>query len=248
MRLSKSWIIASKDFKTFRKRRQIIYSLVAVPLIVSVLIPLVLDYAGTRKGGSGIPGPALLILLPAFIFFFVVLAGYLPTPIASYTLVGEKMEKSLEPLLATPTTDSEILLGKGIAAFLPPLGAALGGSVVFMIIMDLVTESTLGYYYFPNWGTAIELLLLAPLAALLSVQFNVIVSSRVSDVRVAQQLGGLIMLPFGGIYVAGELNLVPLGNTNTLLSIAGIMAVVVVLMLFVVKATFQREEILTKWR
>jgi len=248
MRLSKSWIIASKDFKTFRKRRQIIYSLVAVPLIVSVLIPLVLDYAGTRKGGSGIPGPALLILLPAFIFFFVVLAGYLPTPIASYTLVGEKMEKSLEPLLATPTTDSEILLGKGIAAFLPPLGAALGGSVVFMIIMDLVTESTLGYYYFPNWGTAIELVLLAPLAALLSVQFNVIVSSRVSDIRTGQQIGVFAILPFAGLYVAGELGIVDLSSTSNLLIIAGVILVVDVLASFVVRATFRREEILTKWK
>jgi ABC-2 type transport system permease protein len=113
MRLSKSWIIASKDFKVFSKKKNIIYSILVVPLIVSFLIPIVIDYAGQSKGGSGIPASELTILLPAFTFFYLILAGLIPTTIASYSLVGEKVEKSLEPLLATPTTDSEILLGKG---------------------------------------------------------------------------------------------------------------------------------------
>jgi ABC-2 type transport system permease protein len=248
MRLSKSWVIAAKDFKTFRKKRNIIYSLVVVPFIIAVLIPVVIAYAGQRKGGSGIPAAELVILLPAFAFFYVILAAYLPTPIASYTIVGEKVEKSLEPLLATPTTDSEILLGKGISAFFPPIIAVLGGSVVFMILMDLVTQSKLGYYYFPNWDTGITLFLLAPLAALLSVQVNVIVSSRISDVRTSQQLGVLSILPFAGLYVAGELNIVDLGSTTNLLIIAAILLVVDALLFFVSNATFRREEILTKWK
>jgi ABC-2 type transport system permease protein len=248
MRLSKSWVIAAKDFKTFRKKPRIIYSLAAVPLIIAVLIPVVIEYAGHRNGQSGIPVAELLILLPAFAFFYVILAAYLPTPIASYTIVGEKVEKSLEPLLATPTTDSEILLGKGISAFLPPIGAVLGGSVVFMVLMDLVTQSKLGYYYFPNWGSAIELFLLAPLAALLSVQVNVIISSRISDVRTSQQLGALTVLPLAGLYVSGELNIIDLGSTTNLLIIAGALLVVDVLLFFVSRATFRREEILTRWK
>lgn len=248
MRLSKSWIIAAKDFKTFKKKRNIIYSLVAVPLIIAVLIPAVIDYAGHRNGGSGIPAAELLVLLPAFLFFYVILAAYLPTPIASYTIVGEKVEKSLEPLLATPTTDSEILLGKGMAAFLPPLGAVLGGSTLFMIIMDLVTHSKLGYYYFPNWNTAIVLLLLAPLVTMMSVQVNVIVSSRISDVRTGQQIGVLTILPFAGLYVAGELNIADLGSTDNLLIVAAALFAVDILLLFVSRATFRREEILTKWK
>ncbi|MDG6904177.1 MAG: hypothetical protein JRN20_00155 [Nitrososphaerota archaeon] len=41
----------------------------------------------------------MAILLPAFSLLFLMLAGYLPTTIASYSL-GAKVEKSLEPLLA----------------------------------------------------------------------------------------------------------------------------------------------------
>src|SRR5213076_1478161 len=123
-----------------------------------------------------------------------------------YSIVGEKVEKSLEPLLATPTTDGEILLGKGISAFLPPIAAIWGGSAVFMVLMDLVTRGTLGYNFFPNWNAGIVLSLVVPPAAIMSVEWNGIISARVSDVRVAMQLGARVALPFGGIYVSGELN------------------------------------------
>jgi ABC-2 type transport system permease protein len=248
MRFSKSWIIAAKDFKTYRRKKNIIYSLAVVPLIIAVLIPTVIGYSGHRNGGSGIPATELLTLLPAFLFFYVILAAYLPTPIASYTIVGEKVEKSLEPLLATPTTDGEILLGKGIAAFIPPLVAVLGGATVFMILMDVMTRSKLGYYFFPNGDAAAVLLVLVPLAVLLSVQVNVIVSSRISDVRTGQQLGVLTILPFAGLYVAGELDIIDLGSTTTFLIIVAILIVVDILLFFISRATFRREEILTKWK
>ncbi len=248
MRLSKSWIIASKDFKIFLKKKNIIYSILVVPLIVSFLIPIVIVYAEQNKGGSGMPASELTVLLPAFTFFYLILAGMIPTTIASYSLVGEKVEKSLEPLLATPTTDSEILLGKGIAAFLPPIAAILGGATIFMVLMDLVTYGRLGYYFFPNWNAAIVLFLMVPLAAIMSVEWNVIVSSRVSDVRIAQQIGILLILPLAGVYVGGELNLIQLGISSNLLIISGILLAVDLLLLYVARATFRREEILTKWK
>jgi hypothetical protein len=114
--------------------------------------------------------------------------------------------------------------------------------------MDLVTHDTLGYYFFPNWNAAVVLFLMVPLAIIMSVEWNVIVSSRVSDVRVAQQIGILLMLPFAGIYVAGELDLIPLSSINNLLIITGILLVVDLLLLYVARATFRREEILTKWK
>jgi ABC-2 type transport system permease protein len=243
VRLSQSWIIAAKDFKTLRKKKNIIYTLIVIPFLVAVLIPAVIGYIGQSKSPA-----ELVVLLPAFLFYYVILGSYLSTPIASYTIAGEKVEKSLEPLLATPTTDSEILLGKGIAAFLPPLAAVLGGSALFMLLMDLTTKGKLGYYYFPDWNSATVILLLLPLALLMSVQINVIVSSKVSDIRSGQQLGGLAIIPFVGVYAAGELNLINLGDTSNLLIIAGALVVVDVLLFFVSRATFRREEILTRWK
>jgi hypothetical protein len=91
------------------------------------------------------------------------------------------------------------------------------------------------------------LLLLAPLASLLSVGYNVIVSSRANDVRAAQQLGALVVLPFGTVYVLSEINVLPLTSTN-LLWMAAALLVLDVIIFYMVRATFQREEILTKWK
>jgi ABC-2 type transport system permease protein len=248
VRLSKSWIITAKDFRTFRRKRTIIYSLLVVPTLITVLYTVILEFAGHRNGGSGIAPPELMTLLPAFAFFYVILAAYLPTPIASYTLVGEKVEKSLEPLLATPTTDGEILLGKGMAAFLPPLAVVLAASVAFMGLMDLVTHSELGYYYFPNWAAGINFFVLVPLATLMSVQLNVMVSSRISDVRTGQQLGALSVAPFAGLYLGAELGIINLSSMENLYIIAAAVLAADVILFFVATTTFRREEILTKWR
>ncbi len=117
-----------------------------------------------------------------------------------------------------------------------------------MVLMDLVTRGTLGYDFFPNWNAAIVLFVMVPFAVIMSVEWNVVVSSRVSDVRAAQQIGALIVLPLGGIYLTGELNLVSLGNTSNLLIIAGVLLALDLILLYVAKATFRREEILTKWK
>lgn len=255
MRLSKSWTVAGKDIKIFKKKKSIIYSVILFPLLVSIGVPLVVFYAGTRHGGTSMAAvtaatrwAALLPgLLNTFSFLFIIGAATLPTAIASYSLVGEKVEKSLEPLLATPTTDGEILLGKSLAAFLVPIAAIYGGAAIFMALMDRFTFSTLGYLYFPNWSIGIILLLVAPLASILSVEVNVIVSARVGDIRAAQQLGGLMVLPFAGIYVAGEIGLVSLQPDN-LLIISAILVALDLVLFFVSTAAFRREEILTKWK
>jgi ABC-2 type transport system permease protein len=171
----------------------------------------------------------------------------LPTAIASYSLVGEKLEHSLEPLLAAPVTDGEILLGKCLAAVLPPLAAIYAGVVVFMALCDLATGQRLSRLYFPNWTAAVILLVVVPLTAAMCVEFNVVISARVSDVRAAQQLGALAVVPFAAIYVGSEIGLVTL-DRPTLAVIAGILAVVDVALFFASRATFQREQILTRWR
>ena len=92
------------------------------------------------------------------------------------------------------------------------------------------------------------LFLMVPLAVVMSTEWNVFISSRVSDVRIAQQIGVLLALPLVGIYVAGQANLVSLGDTSTLLTISGALLLIDLLFLYVARATFRREVILTKWK
>jgi len=246
MRLSKAWLVASRDFKIFRHQKNIWYSVIVFPILISVLFPAVLEFAGQRSRGlltvANLPN-----LLNSFSFFIVIGAAFIPLGIASYSIVGEKVEKSLEPLLATPLTDGEILLGKAISALLPALVAMYAGATVFMVGVDAVTFGELGYTYFPNWTFAVLLLIVVPVAALMSVLYSVIVSSRVNDVRSANGSGILIFFPFLAIYFASEINLISLDITG-LLIIAGILFAIDIALYFVGTAAFQREEILTKWK
>jgi len=245
MRLSKAWIIAEKDFAIFRKKKSIIYSVALFPLFVSISLPLIVQFIGSKSGG--IPAEALPTVLNAYSLFFITGAVTLPTAIASYSLVGEKVQKSIEPLLATPTTEREILLGKSIAAFLLPIAALYIGAVIFMVLIDSLTYSTLGYFYFPNWNMGIIMALVAPLGSILAIEFDILVSSRVSDVRAAQQLGGIVALPFVGIYVLAEASIFSLESSNLLIISASLVAIDVILF-YISEELFRSEKILTKWK
>ncbi|MFZ0005974.1 MAG: ABC transporter permease subunit [Methanoregula sp.] len=248
MRFSKAWIIASKDIDIFRKKKSIFYSVILLPLFVSVGLPLMIFFLSAGSGSSisdvqsGLPP-----VINAFSFVFLIGAASLPTVIASYSIVGEKQEQSLEPLLATPTTDSEILLGKSIGALLPPLVAIWIGGVIFMCMIDAVTSGLLGYVYYPNGMIAVIMLLLVPLAAITAVEVSVIFSARINDVRTAQQLGSLIVIPFAVIYLLGEINVYPL-TIPYLLIISVIILVADVGLFSLAVSTFRRDEILTKWK
>ena len=247
MRLSKAWIIAARDFKIFRRVKNVWPSIIIFPVILSVGFPLILEYLKIR-GNHGLAAPGVLPnLLTSFSFFLVIGAAYAPLGIASYSIVGEKVEKSLEPLLATPLTDGEILLGKAISAIIPTLVAMYSAAAVFMVGIDAVTFSTLDHYYFPNWNIATLLLVLMPAAIVMSVLFAVIVSARVNDVRSANSFGVFILFPLLGIYLLSETSVITL-DVNTLLIISGIILAVDVALFYVSTKTFRREEILTKWK
>jgi ABC-2 type transport system permease protein len=242
MRLSKAWLVASRDFKTIRRQKNILYSIIVFPILISVLFPIILEYVGQRGLAANLPN-----LLNSFSFFIVIGAAYIPLGIASYSIVGEKIEKSLEPLLATPLTDGEILLGKAIAAVLPALVAMYAGAAVFMVGVDAATFGELCYNYFPNWTFGVLLLILVPVAVIMSVLYSIIVSSRVNDVRSANGYGIFIFFPFLAIYFASEIGIISL-DIDGLLIIAGILSAIDIALYFLGTAAFQREEILTKWK
>jgi len=237
------WKIARKELKVIGRKRSIIFYTVGLPLLIAVAFSLEIK----SLTASGIPA-TLSLGAESIIYIFVILTTVLPSTIAAYSIVGEKIEKTLEPLLATPTTDGEILLGKGIAAFMPPILSAWLGASIFMATTDyILLNAGLGYYYFPNWNAGVMLLLLAPLAGVLSIEVAVIASSRVSDVRGANQIAGLMFIPFVLVFAAGVQGLFAFSIGN-LLIFSAVVLVVDTALYFLSRATFKREEILTKWK
>ncbi len=238
------WTITTKDISLFLKKKWILYSALILPLVFSIGLPTIVWYIINHKDT---PIQALFPVFTAFSLFFMVLSAIIPTVIAAYSFVGEKVEKTLEPLLATPTTDDEILLGKSLAAFLPVIIMIFLSAVIFMVLMDIFTFAKVGYLFFPNWSFVVILLLDAPLACIMSIELSVIVSSRMNDVRSAQQLAGIVLVPFLLLYILTEFGVITI-DVNTMLLIAGILALIDIGLFFASRATFQREEILTKWK
>jgi ABC-2 type transport system permease protein len=231
--------IARKDLTIMMARRSLRIGLAVLPLGLAVLFSQIVAH-------GNFPAGQLPQTLNAFLFFFMIYTGALPASIASYSMVGEKVERSLEPLLATPATDGEILLGKGLAALVPPLVAMWAGMLVLMTYCDVLTRGTLGYLYFPNWMAAVAVFGVAPLLAILAVGFSVLCSARVSEVRTAQQLGALAAIPGLGLYVgliSGAFSL----DLTALAVICGVLAAVDAGVALAARATFHREEILTRW-
>jgi ABC-2 type transport system permease protein len=181
------------------------------------------------------------------LMFLVMMPAIIPTVIASYTFVGEKLSRSLEPLLATPTTDAELLAGKSLAIFLPAMAVTWLSFVPMAILVEVFLTPRVGEspLLTPTW--IIGLLLLAPLFCALSISFNVFVSSKVSDVRASQQLGVIVVLPLMAIFFIPLTGTIALGALSMLVFAAAIGAAAAGVTALSLK-TFRREEILVRWK
>ena len=260
MRADRVWEIAKKDMASVIKHKYVLYGLVGVPLILAVLMPLTMIYPviGAEAPQSGelpsfapqnmpykqaiISGMANMVMV-----MFMLLPAIIPSVIASYTFVGEKVNRQLEPLLATPTSDSELLVGKGLAAFLPAMLVTIISFLGLTVLVDLLTFPLFGYLLLPNLLSVVVLFVYCPLVALLSVSFCVLISSKVTDVRAAMQLSSIAILPvmaFYFLFLSGVVSL----DWPAMAAFAFALALAGVGLFFLSKATFRREEILTKWK
>jgi ABC-2 type transport system permease protein len=118
--------------------------------------------------------------------------------------------------------------------------------VVFVLLASLVYGPALfGVVTDASWLAGV--FLLGPAVGLSSVVAGVIVSARVNDPRVAQQIGGVIIVPIVAlvlIQATGTILVGPVGYTV----LAIIIAVISVIGLRVGVGLFDREAILTRWR
>jgi len=249
MRLWKSWIVTQKDLSVIRKNKYVFYSLIAMPIVLGVVLPVIFMFSLSAMSGQ-LPSEQLVEAANQVAnlgsMYFVLIPSILPSIIASYSFVGEKVEKSLEPLLATPTTDGELLLGKSLAAFVPCMAVTYIAAAIFVSILDFWSYTTLGVLLLPSVYWALLMFVITPLACIMSVLANVIISSRVSDIRAAQQLGGIVVLPLVFVVIFASTT----SSTSILLGLAvsAALAIADIALFYLSKATFQREEILTKWK
>lgn len=185
-------------------------------------------------------------MLNIYTLLFMILPISIPVTIAAYSIVGEKTMRSLEPLLATPITTAELIAGKALAAIIPAVAATWFGYILYAIAMRfIVTEAVFAHAVDPSWLMAI--FIVGPLLTLLSVSVAIMVSSRVSDPRVAEQLSTIVILPLILFIVGQSIGLFIL-NRQIVLIAAVVIALLDAFLLYLVVKVFQRENILTRWK
>ena len=180
-----------------------------------------------------------------FMAYFLLIPAMVPMAIATQSVIGEKTSRSLEPQLATPMEVSELILGKAIAAATPAVLATWGVFLLYGFVNGAIADPALTRLVFNDtWRVA--MLTLVPLICMLSVLLGIIVSSRVTDARTAQQIGGFIVLPVIGVAIAGFFS----GQATFSLEQVLIGDLVVVVLIGLARVAgnwiFDRETILTR--
>jgi ABC-2 type transport system permease protein len=262
MRASIVWTILRREWmETLRNR--LLLSTILVPPVLLTIAPIILAAAvGDRslpaelarqiltqkpEWAAFTPGElAGAFAVQQFLVFFLLMPAYIPLSIATFSIIGEKQARSLEPVLAAPIRTVELLAGKAIAALVPGVLAGWVTYVVFVALASVIYGPALfGVVTDGSWLAGV--FLLGPTVGLSSVVAGVIVSARVNDPRVAQQIGGVVIVPIVGLVLVqatGTLLVGPLGYV--------LMAVVVLVVslvgLRIGVRLFDREAILTRWR
>ncbi len=180
-----------------------------------------------------------------FMAYFLLIPAMVPMAIATQSVIGEKTSRALEPQLATPLEVSELILGKAIASALPAVLATWGVYLLYGFVNGAVADPRLTNLIFNDqWRVA--MLTLVPLICMLSVLLGIIVSSRVTDARTAQQIGGFIVLPVIGVAIAGFFSGQATFSLQQVLLGDLVVAVLIGLALVAGNWIFDRESILTR--
>jgi ABC-type Na+ efflux pump permease subunit len=168
----------------------------------------------------------------------------LPAVIAAYSVVGEREQGTLEPLLTTPLRREELLLGKAIGVVVPAVGLAYVVFAVIQICAHLFASNPAVVSALGEGPHIVAEILFAPLLASWSICVGIGISTRASDVRVAQQLGTLSSLPPLAVVALVSFNVFTPSVTLAVV-FALVLLVADVILFRVVVALFDRERLIT---
>ncbi|MEN8172655.1 MAG: ABC transporter permease subunit [Chloroflexota bacterium] len=264
--MGKIWILVRKEWSEVFRNRFVFFTTAFLPLLFTALPLIILYTAGASGDWSGAvgmsdipPGFANLcddldaqgcmqyFIISQFMLLFMFVPVIIPITFASYSIVGEKAARTLEPLLATPITTFELLTGKILAAAIPAVLATWisFGLYVLGAFLLKVDPGALKKLFDPLWLSSI--IVVGPLLAITGVSIAVMISSRVTDPRVAEQISSVFVLPVIALFIGQTTGLIFINEQLILWLAFGLIILDAVLLAFATQL-FQRETILTRWK
>jgi uncharacterized membrane protein SpoIIM required for sporulation/ABC-type transport system involved in multi-copper enzyme maturation permease subunit len=178
------------------------WRIIAPIVILTVIFPFLANWGAGRmtrwvgRYDAEIVGDRLIPFLLMIVGFFPISFSLI---IALESFVGEKERRSLEPLLSTPVTDTQLYIGKTLSATVPPLVGSILGIAVYLV----------GVYFNVNWTPPplllVQIVLLNVIQAFVMVSGAVVVSSQTTSVRAANLLASFIIIPMAFLIQAEAL-------------------------------------------
>ncbi len=193
---TRCWIVTRREVRDTMRDWRLVVPIASLTLIFPALMQFTANIAQrwVMRYGASIVGERIIPFLMMVVGFFPISFSLV---IALETFVGEKERHSLEPLLATPLTNSELYWGKTLAAMIPPVVASYLGLAVYLV----------GLFVTLRWTPPLQLLMLVVLLttaeALVMVSGAVVISSQTTSVRAANILASFVIIPVA-ILVQGE--------------------------------------------
>ncbi len=136
-----------------------------------------------------------LLVLHFFAPMFLIIPLMVASTIAANSFAGEKERKTLEALIYTPTTDTELLVGKLLTAWIPALAVTLVSFVLYGVVVNAAAWPTMGRVFFPNLMWMVLVIWVAPPAAGLGLSAMILVSAKTNSFQEAYQIGSVVVLP-----------------------------------------------------
>ncbi len=181
--------LVRKELREYRHHRMIVLTATILP-IAFLFLPVVNIILYNPDSGFG--GVDFAVGQAMFCFFLTPVI--IPATMAAYSVIGERDQGTLEPLLTLPLDDAQFLSGKVLAIVLPAVAATWAiFAIYWLFVFATVSDPIRGAALDPTW--LLGMAVLAPLMALFSTLTGMAFSARSKDVRVAEHLSGLVLLP-----------------------------------------------------
>ncbi len=213
--------LARKDLREMFKSKYIVSAVIGMPILFAILIPLSTLYplvvidSSDFEGDEELPvsitnllsrivpnwddvgTKGQILIMTAYLMYIIVLLIpiILPAVTASETIIGEKERKTMEALLVSPLSETELVTGKILSSFIPSIAGTAFAALIYGIITNILIYPYIDTILFLDTLPIVFLFIIAPLLSILSVELMILISTRVTSVRDAYQLGSLVVLP-----------------------------------------------------
>jgi ABC-2 type transport system permease protein len=233
MRRRRIRAIFRKELREFRRNKQIVSTMMLSP-IGFLVAPLIFLFKVPASDASTLYDYPVLL-------FTLALAAMVPVTVGAYSITGERVQGTLEPVLGTPVLAREFLFGKALAVFVPSVAESylvfgVIDALVWMLRPAALSEAALRPL------VLLAQLIFTPLLAWLAVWVSMTISARVSDVRAGQQISTVIMLPVIALSVLFGFHVLH-ATPAVGITVGAVLVALDVAGLLVVSAAFDRERL-----